>query len=238
MAQSGISQHDVPILEHKAALALQAARLYGIRSFADIGACYGVNGAYSFYLLDNVPEIKQSYIIDGVVTQATRERAATYPNAQLITGLFNDPSFIEKTPNVDAVIMYDILLHQVDLNWDEFLTAWSKKTRVFVIYNQMWTMHPHTVRFIEFGKDWYQKWVMCPRSEVLDRWFELHDVADPETGRLQKDLFNYWQWGITKDDLVAHVESLGFKLQFMQDYGPVTPRFPWIPCQGFIFAKP
>jgi nicotinamidase-related amidase len=133
-------------------------------------------------------------------------------------------------------VMYDILLHQVNLNWTEFLASWAKKARVLVIYNQNWDLDPHTVRFIERGKEWYKQHVFHTRSEAIDRWFAEHDAIDPQLNCPRRDVHNFWQWGITRNDLVAHVESLGYRMSYFQDYGAFMNK-AHIPQQGFVFAR-
>jgi hypothetical protein len=232
-----MSELDIAILPHKAALALRAVRQYGVKTFADLGACWGVNAGYTLFLLDNAP-IEQAYVVDQWVSPLSRQRGEKHENLSFVGGrIFNDLELIKDFPQVDALIMYDILLHQVNLNWDEFLTEWSKRTNMFIIYNQMWSLHPHTVRFVDFGPEWFKKWVLYTNDASLDRWFDNLDAIDPATGRPLRDSHTFWQWGITRDDLIKHVESLGFRLEYFEDYGPVRPQMTWIPCQGFVFTK-
>lgn len=84
------------------------------------------------------------------------ERAKKFNNLQLIKGAFNDKEIIKELGNVDAAIMYDILLHQVSPNWDEILEMYSKQISTLIIYNQNW-IGDNTVRFIDLGLDKYLK---------------------------------------------------------------------------------
>ena len=228
---------DRPILPHKADLALRAANKHHIRSFADLGGCWAVNGGYTFDLLRRA-QIEKAYLVDRYITDLTAERSAAFPNLELRGEiLFNQPDVIRSFPEVDALIMYDILLHQVNLDWNDFLVEWSKKARVLIIYNQMWTKADHTIRFIDEGKDFYKQWVYYTSSDAIDRWFASHDTLDPETGRPVRDQFYYWQWGITRNDMISCVESQGMRLDYFEDYGPIDPKFPWIPTNGFIFVR-
>jgi hypothetical protein len=232
-----VSEIDRPIVPHKAELALRAVRRNGVKTFADLGGCWGVNGGYTYFLADNT-DIQHGYILDQYITKLTRERGSRYTNITLLGDrVFNDRALIGEFPKVDALIMYDILLHQVNLNWDEFITAWAKRTNTLIIYNQMWSLHANTVRFIDFGREWYKKWVPYPNAEFTDDWFDNFDAIDPSTQRRRRDTHLFWQWGITRNDLIKHVESLGFRLQYFEDYGPVETEFPWVPLQGFIFTR-
>lgn len=135
------------------------------------------------------------------------------------------------------VFMYDILLHQVAPNWDDFITKWAAKTRVLVIYNQNWAMDAKTVRFVDRGAEWYKKHVFHTSGESVDQWFSTLDDFDHKMGRKRRDVFLFWQWGITTKDLIAHVESLGFRLDYFDNHGAFAPAFPWIQNEAFIFVR-
>lgn len=109
-----------PIQPLKGELANLAVSKHKVKSFADIGGCWGVHCGYSFDILDR-HKIDRAFVADQFVTAPSRERAKAYSQLQFIQGLFNQQGYIAAFPEVDALIMYDILLHQVDLDWDEFL---------------------------------------------------------------------------------------------------------------------
>lgn len=132
-----------------------AFKLVDIKSIVDLGACWGVNGGYTFHALQNY-DLDRAIIVDGVITDITVERAKKFNNLQLIKGAFNDKEIIKELGNVDAAIMYDILLHQVSPNWDEILEMYSKQISTLIIYNQNW-IGDNTVRFIDLGLDKYLK---------------------------------------------------------------------------------
>jgi len=227
---------DRPLVPHKAQLANHAVVKNHIKSFADLGGCWGVNAGYALDLLAK-HKIEYAYEVDQIVTDISYERAKVFPQLKFITGLLGERKLINDFPPVDALIMYDIILHQVDLDWDTFLAAWSKKTRVFIIYNQNWKLDDHTVRFIDRGLNWYKKYVYYTNELAIDNWFRSHDLIDPKTLRQIRNQHNYWQWGITRNDMIRHIETLGFKLQFFEDYGAFQPKYPWISNQGFIFVR-
>jgi len=134
--------------------------------------------------------------------------------------------------------MYDILLHQVAPDWDEFLDKWSPGKKCVIVYNQNWTRTPHTVRFIEEGGlDWYKENVYYTNEEILTKWFESHDELAPDQGKKRRDVHNFWQWGIVKDDLVQKMAQLGFEMSFFKNYGPFTLDKPWIVNDGFVFVR-
>jgi len=231
-----VPEYEHPIQPLKAEFANLAIGKHRVRSFADIGACWGVHCGYSVDVLDNHP-IDKAYVADEFVSQRSRERAEAYPQLTFIQGLFNQRDYIDEFPEIDACIMFDILLHQVDLDWDDFLSAWAQKTRVLIIYNQMWTGDDETIRFVDRGLDWYKEHVVVGNESAIDTWFDESDTVDPRTGRKRRDDHVIWQWGITRDDLIRHVESLGFRLDYFQDYGLFTAKKPSIVNQGFVFVK-
>ncbi len=226
-----------PLRAPKVALADRAVREHGIRSFADLGACWNVHAGYSIGLVER-HDIAGAYVVDQRITEETRRVAAAFPQIELRQGLFNERPFIEPFPEVDALLMFDILLHQVELDWDEFLAAWAPKARVVVIFNQMWKAGDRTVRFIDNGPDWYREWVPYTDAERLEHWFRTLDETDRRTGRKRRDLHNFWQFGITTADLTGHMGRLGFRLAFFESHGRFhATKTPWVEEEAFIFVR-
>ena len=91
-----------------------------LSSILDVGACWGVHGGYTFHALES-GRIERAVIADGDVTTLTRARAAADPRIALAEGNIGDAAFIDALPPSDAAIMFDVLLHQVAPDWDEFL---------------------------------------------------------------------------------------------------------------------
>ena len=221
----------------KVALADRAVREHGIRSFADLGACWNVHAGYSIGILER-HHIARAYVVDQRITEETKRAAAGFPQIELRQGLFNERSFIEAFPEVDALLMFDILLHQVDLDWDDFLAEWAPKARVIVIFNQMWKAGEQTVRFIDNGPDWYREWVPYTDAERLEQWFRTLGETDRRTGRKRRDQHNFWQFGITTADLAAHMRRLSFRLDFFESHGRFHPtKTPWVEEEAFIFVR-
>lgn len=220
---------------HKAALANRAVQKHDVKSFADIGGCWGVHAAYTVDVLSK-NTIDKAYVADGNVNEQSQAAGAPYPQLEFREGLFNEPAFIEPFPKVDALIMYSILLHQANLDWDAFLEAWCGKARVIVIYNQMWK-RDQTVRFVDKGLDWYLSNVYYTRRDTILEWFGRLDETHP-SGRKWRDMHHYWQVGITTEDLVAKMRSLGFRLDLFENFGPFhTSKTPWFENEGFIFVR-
>src|SRR5947209_12278611 len=124
---------DVPIHPIKAHLLSAAIKRYRLKSLVDVGGCWGVNGGYSFYALSEGAE--QIVIADGEITELTRTRAAGDPRIELRQGMLGDARFVASLPRCDAAIVFDVLLHQVAPDWNEFLALYAERVDHFVIYN-------------------------------------------------------------------------------------------------------
>jgi hypothetical protein len=231
-----MAEIDIPPVPARLALGNRAAKRHNIRSFADLGACFGVHAAYTRDLIEN-NEIEKAYVLDQFVTKLARERCAPFQQIQFVTGLLGDASVVRQVPNVDALLMYSILLHQVAPNWDDFIRLWAEKARVIIIINQNWKAGPETLRLPDQGLDWYLKWAFWTDEAATRAWFNQADQPDPLTGRKRRDLHQFWQWGITTEDLILHLRSIGFRLDYFENYGYFNQRVPWFHNEGMIFVR-
>lgn len=226
---------DLPIKVSKASFAQRAFEKHQFSSFADLGGCWGVNAGYALHLLER-NQIDRAYVVDGNVTKLSRERGARFPQLSFVSGLLGDPAIINKVGQVDALLMFDILLHQVDPDWDRFIEEWSAKVKAIIVYNQMWAQGDTTVRFVDRGRDWYKQHVHYGDGARVDQWFSRLDEVDPASGRRWRDVYYFWQFGITRPDLIRHVESLGFRLDCFERFGSFKGN-PWIQNEGFVFIR-
>jgi hypothetical protein len=46
----------------------------------------------------------------------------------LIEGNFGSPAVAQQLQNVDAILLFDVLLHQVSPDWDEILDLYATRT--------------------------------------------------------------------------------------------------------------
>ncbi|MEA2879147.1 MAG: hypothetical protein QOF14_4343 [Hyphomicrobiales bacterium] len=226
---------DLPINAVKADLISTATDRYGLKSTIDVGACWGVNGGYTFHALAN--GIERATILDGHITDLTRERASGKPNIELREGDLGSADFIAALPRADAAIIFDVLLHQVAPDWDEFLARYSRKVDHFIIYNQDWIGDDESIRFIDRGLDWYLKNVVGAGHERTREWFSRHNSFCSELGRPWRDVHMFWQWGIVDTELIGTMRRLGFKLDSFNNYGPWSPEYPKIQCDGYLFSR-
>lgn len=125
-----------------------------IESFADLGAVWGVEGAYTFRALDKYP-VKEAVLVDGRITPTVAARANSYPQLRVIEGNFGDQEIADKVGNVDALFLFDVLLHQVSPDWDTILDMYAKNVRCLLIYNQQWIGSTTTVRLLDLGEKHY-----------------------------------------------------------------------------------
>ncbi|MYA09832.1 MAG: hypothetical protein F4060_02515 [Holophagales bacterium] len=212
------------------------------RSFADLGGCWGVNGAYAFRAAELCGStLKRGFVLDGNITPQTRETAARHPKVRLVETLLGSREAHDAVGYVGAVIMFDILLHQVNPDWNDFLLAWSQQTDTLVIYNQNWLKTPRTIRFVDRGLGWYRRnvvvWEDENQSTELDGWFARHHERDSR-GRLERDSYDFWQFGIRPLEMINLLAHHGFELVHMtRDAMPFGPKWPWIVNDGMVFRR-
>jgi len=205
-------------------------------SFADLGGVWHVDGAYTFYTLRKYGA-KCAFLVDTDFTDALVKKARSLCSLRLIRGNFGEESVAEQIGRVDAVFLFDVLLHQVKPDWNEILESYSKRTNCFVVYNQQWTGSENTVRLFDLGHDEYFRNV--PHGEkhptyrgLFDKMYEIH----PQHKRIWRDVHNVWQWGISDRDLLGTMEGLGYKMQYYKNRG----RFGSLPNfenHAFVFHK-
>ena len=209
---------------------------FGLHSFADLGGVWGVDGGYTFYTLDKY-DVSTATLVDTHPTDVVKRRAQKFPQLKFITGNFGDEAVARKVGDKDAIFLFDVLLHQVSPDWHRILEMYAGQTRCFVIYNQQWIGSAQTVRLLELGEEEYFRNVPHKRTEKpYDSLFQKLEEKHPHHDRLWRDVHHIWQWGITDVDLRAKVESLGFRLQFMKNCGPLW-RLENFENHAFVFTK-
>jgi hypothetical protein len=197
---------------------------------------WGVEAGYTFYALDTF-DLTSAVLVDTHPTERVKERIKNYPRLRVVQGNFGSESVVKTIGPVDAIFLFDVLLHQVDPNWDHILEMYARQSRCLVIYNQQWIGSNSTVRLLELGETEYFNNVPHNRSEYpyVDLFQKL-DQKHPDHDQLWRNVHHIWQWGITDADLKSKIESLGFRLQFYRNYGQT-----WHPKNfedhAFVFTK-
>lgn len=206
------------------------------RSFADLGGVWGVDGAYTYYALKTYG-IDRAVLTDTDLSAASIARAVEHPALSLVEGNFGRPEIAERVGEVDAIFLFDILLHQVDPDWDALLELYAARTRYFVIFNQQWTGAGRRVRLLDLGREEYFKNVPHLAAEPpYTDLFEKLDTVHPQHQRVWRDVHNIWQWGITDEDLEEKMRSLGFRRLYYRNCG----RFGSLPNtenHAFVFGR-
>jgi len=199
-----------------------------ISSFADLGAVYGVHGGYTFYILANY-NIKRAYLFDTSISNIVFSKSINYPQLELYELNFGSDEAVSKISNVDVILLFDVLLHQVNPDWDEVLAKYAPKTNYFAIYNPQFDAEK-TVRLLDLGKEEYFRQI--PHKPTYSYYYGL--LFTDREGEV-RNVHNIWQWGITDNDLRNVMKKLDFKeIHFFVDKRWGKSKFT---SKGFIFKK-
>jgi hypothetical protein len=223
----GVARDKVDIID-------QAFSSFGVQSFADLGAVRAKEGAYTFHALEKYPA-KHAVLVDTYITPALIDCANRYPGLNLVEGDFGSQAVVNQIGKVDAIFLFDVLLHQVAPDWDTLLEMYAKNVRTFGIYNQQWIGSDATVRLLDLGeKEYFRNVPVDPKEEPYSGLFEKLDQKHPYADTLWRDVHSIWQWGITDDDLESTAARLGFKLVYMKWCGKLGENFE---NKAFIFSR-
>src|SRR5215471_9874386 len=122
-----------------------ACKQLQVWSIADLGGVWGVDGEYTFYAMEK-HRIETAFLVDITFTETLMERKEKYPGLKIINGNFGDDWVLKEIAGVDAVILFDVLLHQVNPNWDDILEMYASRTKSFLIFNPQLIASNRTVR--------------------------------------------------------------------------------------------
>lgn len=213
-----------------------AIQSLNIRSLADLGGVWRVDGGYTFYALDKY-NLSNAVLVDTHPTDITRERSRNYAQLRFMQGNFGNKQIAGEVGQVDAVVLFDVLLHQVAPDWDQILEMYGAQTQCLIIFNRQWIESNHTIRLLDLGEEEYFQHVPHSRTEEpYDNLFQKMYQINPEHDRIWKDVHFIWQWGITDADLLSKAASLGFAMQYFRNYGRVdNPK--GFESHGFVFSK-
>ena len=206
------------------------------RSFADLGGVWGVDAAYTFYTLDTY-NIESAFLVDTDFSDEVTARRQKFHNLKVIRGNFGEESVFEQIGSVDAIFLFDVLLHQVKPDWNEILQIYSDRTKYIIVFNQQWIKSKSTMRLLDLGREEYFKNVPHDQDHptykaLFENMYEIH----PEHQRIWRDIHNVWQWGITDHDLLETIQSFGFTLQYYKNCGGLD-RLENFEDHAFVFQK-
>ena len=190
----------------------------GIKSFADLGGLWGVNGGYTFYTLEK-HKIDKAFLIDTNFTETIKERQKLYAQLTLIESNFGSYDVVRRVGDVDAIFLFDVLLHQVTPDWDEIIRMYSENTQNFLVYNQQY-IGSKTIRLLDLGEEEYFKNIPHTREQepyksVMEKMYQIH----PQHNRIYRDIHNIWQWGIVNNDLIYVMKKQGFDKVYHKNHG-------------------
>jgi hypothetical protein len=237
---SGYVLHDYPLMFDYDKKELIDATFRKIvphaTSLADLGGVYRVNGAYTFYSLDQY-RLRAAFLVDTDFTASVQERSRQYDHLNLIEENFGNPDVARKIGRVDVIFLFEVLLHQVNPDWDRILEMYSTITDCFVVFNQQFIGSEKTVRLLDLGFDEYFRHVRVDRESphyknLVERTNEVH----PQHNRPWRDVHNVWQWGITNNDLIETMEKLGFSEHYHRNHGRFS-NFKSFENHAFIFCR-
>lgn len=210
----------------------------GIESFAslEIADAYG---QYAFYAIDK-PSIKRGVLVDVRAWRprdhvlSAIEQAAERPGMEVIDASFSDSETVTEVGQVDAILLFDVLLRMVDPDWDQVLELYAPATSSFVITNPQWEGGETTLRLIDLGREGYLEAVppWGVHRELFDQLDEWHQGQQ----RRYRDSSHVWQWGITDADLRAKMEALGFSLEQEWSLDP-PPETEGFVNRTFVFTR-
>jgi hypothetical protein len=184
----------------------------------ELGGVGEIDCAYGFYALN---KFKPAHLtmVDLQWTENAKRLCVGRKEITMMKVNFGDPKLPAQIGNVDTVILFDVLLHQVAPNWDQILEIYAPYTKSFIIVNPQFMPSTSTIRLLDLGKEEYFNNVPHPSTHPTysNLFSRLNDLVVP--GRTWRDAPNIWQWGITNKDLLEVMHTLGFQLAFLKNYG-------------------
>jgi hypothetical protein len=203
---------------------------------AELGCVWGIDCAYGLYVLDKYKPSKV-VMVDTHWTDTALAKCKPHSQITTIQNNFGQQELPEQIGKVDAIILFDVLLHQVAPDWDRILQMYADYTDLFLIVNPQFKASPITVRLLDLGKEEYFKNVPHdpehPTYQALfSKMYELH----PDHQRIWRDVHHIWQWGITNRDLSETMRQLGYETIYLQSHGLMT-GLPNFEHYAFAFRK-
>jgi hypothetical protein len=192
---------------------------FAARSVAELGCVWGIDCAYGIYVL-NTYHPQKVVMVDTHWTESALASVRNHPEITVVQDSFGSASLPGQIGSVDAIILFDVLLHQVAPDWDRVLQMYAPYTSSFVIFNPQWIGTSTSVRLLDLGRDGYFANVPhSPDHPTYDALFSHMYERHPEHDRIWRDVHHVWQWGITTADVLFTLDRLGFDLVYFQNHG-------------------
>ena len=209
--------------------------LINIQSFADLGGVWNVNAAYTLYTLKKY-SIDRAFLVDTNFNAGVDKKVGKYANLHKISGDFTQDIVINQLKGVDVIFLFDVLLHQVNPDWNVVLEKYSTITKFIIIYNQQWVNTDRTLRLTDLSLEEYKALAPVRKDDLYDYIYSHEQDIHPEYQKPWKDIHNIWQWGITDSDLRNQMKSLKFEEIYYKNHGWFS-TLPAFEDHSFVFVK-
>lgn len=187
------------------------------RSLVDCGGVWAVEAGYALHAAD-AHALDRVTVVDTGITDGVRDAATSRPSLRLEQANFGDPDVVGRVAPTDAVLLYDVLLHQVAPDWDEVFRMWAADARGVAVVQPFWHDADDVVRLVELGEERFLDTVPDePNHRAL---FGRLDEVHPAYDRPWRDVHEVWQWGIGVHALDRVARDLGLHRVVFVDDGP------------------
>jgi hypothetical protein len=208
-----------------------------LKTIAELGCVWGVNGAYSRYISGKYSP-SRIVMVDAIWNEFAMAECTKYPCIETIDGDFCNTETIGKVGKIDAVIFFDLLLHLVNPDWNSVLRMYSKYTSCFMIVNPQYFGTDTTIRLWDLDYDTYfQSVPHDPTQKSYARTIANPYEYDEKQKKILRDVFYVWQWGIKNHDLIDLMDRLGFESIFLKRGNIAYGKNRMFNDYGFIFVK-
>jgi hypothetical protein len=208
-----------------------------LKSIAELGCVWGVDGAYGRYIAEKYNPDKV-VMVDLIWNEQALSMCKQHRSIQTLDANFCDVAVMNQVGNVDAVIFFDLLLHLVNPDWNSVLRMYAQRTSSFLIVNPQYFGSDTTIRLWDLDRDiYFQNVPHNPTQKSYARTLENPYEFDKSQQKILRDAAYVWQWGITNHDLIDVMDRLGFDLMFLKRGDIVYGKAKKFVDHAFLFVK-
>lgn len=197
-----------------------------LRTVADIGGVWKVEGGYARHAF-SLEGVERVQLVDLHMSDDVRAFAAENEGFDLVEADMGSPDTPDLIGDVDLVLLYDVLLHQANPDWDEILTRYSARAGHVAVAGPRWGLGTDVVRLPDLGRERYR--AIVPASPDDDLLFDRPDEWIDRYQRKRRDAHAHWQWGIPTAAISAKMTELGFATVGYEHHGA------WFGSQAFTY---
>lgn len=210
---------------------------FNIMKILELGCVWGVEGVYGRYIAEKYSHSKV-VMVDTHWTKEAKDLCGKFKNINIVSNNFGKTELPAEIGKVDAIIFFDVLLHQVAPDWDRILQMYAPYTDFFLIVNHQFISSSITVRLLDLGYDKYFENTPHDKEHptyknLFNKMYEIH----PDHNRIWRDVHHVWQWGITNSDLLHTMHELGFNPVYMKNEGNCGGNLSNWEYNAFVFKK-